>query len=277
MSFMYKKASHPSGAELLFHAKYHSYKLGGMPNNLKSVSTVLGRYFPFDSKAVATKLAASRGCEPADILKEWNMVTVLGSNVHAHIEQFILKKKYPPPKELQGLEEKFYPVGIKAAKAVLKDYEILGVEEMIASKKYGVAGTIDLLAKNKKTGAILIGDWKTSQKAHSDWLYSSFDAPALPPISHLTNTKMVKYALQTMLYGYIMRTEGYEKKFGDTVLTVPMEFGICMFAPKEGTTTDEIGVRFYKMDPKTLLSPDDRRNGYETSVDDILVSLLKSP
>ena len=269
---MWKRAKHPSGAELSFNAKLHTYKLGGYSGTLKSVSTVLGDYFPFDTEAVSEKVGKMRGQDAKEIRDEWKRVSILGTNVHAHVESLLLRKERPTPARLHGKEELFYPAATVAAQAVMKHYDILGVEEMVASKRFGIAGTIDFIARNKRTGALLIGDWKTSQTSASEWAFSSYETPALPPVAHLPNSKMTKYALQTMLYGFILRTEGYASLFGKAVIDKPMEYGIVKFSlAAEG---DRVTVGYHAMDPAMLVAPDHR--GLERSSDDILRDLLTS-
>ena len=269
MAFMVRKAAHPHGGEIIFHAKYHTYKVNGQ--QYKSVSTILGQYFPFDAKGVSEKLGLQRGQDPEEIRKEWKMTAVLGSNVHAHIEALLEKRHMMPPKEKQGLEEKFYPVATKAVEAITREYDILGVEQMIASKKYEVAGTIDLLARHKKTGRILIGDWKTSQTPNSEWAFSAFDAPALHPISHLSNSKMTKYSLQTLIYGYILKTEGYESLFGSAVTDKPMEHGLVKLSLR--ADKEAVDCSFHAVKPHLLNPPD--HGGLERSIEDVLCEIMR--
>jgi hypothetical protein len=268
---MFRRARHPTGAELTFDVRRHTYKLAGIERPLKSVSTILGEYFPFDAIGVSEKLGKARGQDPLEIRKEWKMTAVLGSNVHAHVESLLEKKKMVPPMKKQGKEELFYPVAAKAAEAVMKQYEVLGVETLVASKRYAVGGTVDFIARNRKTGAILIGDWKTSQTAASDWSFSDFDTAALPPLSHLPNSKMTKYALQTMLYGHILKTEGYQLNYGKALVEQPLEHGIVQMALS--SEKDRVTLGFHLMKPEALLVPD--HHGLERSVEDILKDILK--
>lgn len=87
-----------------------------------------------------------------------------GTDVHAAVEHYKNTKMY-----LQGLEE---PVRtyIKAFYNWLidNDVEILVNEKSILSKKYGYAGTFDLLVRFRKSGRILIVDIKTGKDIYRD-------------------------------------------------------------------------------------------------------------
>lgn len=220
-----KSVAHPSGQHIMFDAKWHQYKIGGVA--LRSVSKVLDHFFPFDEKRILGIVSKKTG-EPEAVIKEkWNRQALLGRNVHEFIERKIfdqppptfclLLDKYKDTPELpevaktviHGEEPLYLPVAEKALEAVQNDYSVLAVEQVIACPSLGIAGTIDLLAQNKKTGRILIGDWKTSGSMRSDFRFGSFESNSLGCLRHLPNSKMYRYALQIMIYGEILRREKY--------------------------------------------------------------------
>lgn len=220
-----KAVAHPSGMPLLFDAKWHQYKMGGVA--LRSVSKVLDQFFPFDEKRVLGIVSKKTG-EPEEVIKEkWNRQALLGKNIHEFIEKKILSQ--PPPTfylllekfkdkpdipaamkdMIHGEEFLYLPAAEKAVETVKKDYTVLAVEQVVACPSLGIAGTIDLLAQNKKTGKILIGDWKTSGSIRSDFRFGSFETSSLGCLRHLPNSKMYRYALQIIIYGEILRREKY--------------------------------------------------------------------
>lgn len=199
--------------------------MGGVA--LRSVSKVLDHFFPFDEKRVLGIVSRKTG-EPEDVIKEkWSRQALLGKNVHEFIEKKILDQ--PPPtfclllEKFKGNPEKpaamkdmihgeeplYLPVAESAVETVKKNYDILAVEQVVACPSLGIAGTIDLLAQNKKTGKILIGDWKTSGSIRSDFRFGSFETSSLGCLLHLPNSKMYRYALQIIIYGEILRREKY--------------------------------------------------------------------
>eukprot|EP00796_Vickermania_ingenoplastis_P004032 gene4032-2886_t len=228
-----KSVAHPSGVPILFDAKWHQYKMGGV--SLRSVSKVLDRFFPFDEKGVLALVSRKTG-EPVAVIKEkWNRQALLGKNVHQYIESKLLQapaptfclllekaKKDPGAVKdlLHGEESLYLPVADQAVQTMLESYEVLAVEQVIACPSLGIAGTIDLLARNKKNGHILIGDWKTSGSVKSNFRFGSFESSSLGCLRHLPNSKMYRYALQIAIYGEILRREGYlESGYFDKLAT----------------------------------------------------------
>jgi hypothetical protein len=231
---MKKVFNHPSGRSITFNAQWHQYTMEGV-GTLKSVSKVLDKHFPFDEVRVSSLVSKKTGQSREDVVSGWKRQAVLGKNVHAYIEAKL--QNQPPPEvpmsELHGDEPKYYPVASDAVARVTGLYDTLAIEAVIASPQLGLAGTIDFLGKNKRTGAILVGDWKTSGSVASNFRFGSFETPSLGPLSHLLNTKFYRYALQVMIYGYILRLEGYERFYGKEILSQPMEYGIIQMSKNE--------------------------------------------
>ena len=263
-----RKARHPSGLELTFDPKWHTYKFLG--KRLTSVSRILGKYFPFDTQRVAAMVAEKELKTVDQVLAEWRMSTVLGSNVHAHIESLLLGEPRRPVGELQGDEQRFYPAATVAAHSILAQYEVLAVEAMVCSPKLRIAGTIDFLGRNRKTGAIAVLDWKTTAAPLAAFRFGTFDEPCPAPLGHLTNAKATKYALQVLTYGHILRTEGYSKFYGKALDEQPIEYGIVQV----GLSSDAQGVapEFSRVVPELLLPAD---GGADYSPETLLATVLR--
>jgi hypothetical protein len=263
-----RTARHPSGRIITFTEKFHSYSVD--KRKLRSVSSLLEKYFPFDADRTAALVAAKTKVSTEDVLKSWRMSAVLGTNVHAHIEALLLRQPRKPVEAVQGEEEDFYPAATAAAMKIAKHYDVVAIEAMIASPKLGIAGTVDFIGRNKKTGQILICDWKTTTSALSAFKFGSFDDPVpLPPFQHLTNSKTWRYSLQTLIYGHILRTEGYDAIYGESVTKLPMEYGIAQMGRLE---TGPVGTHFTRVTPESVLPRD---YSAEQSVDSLLSHLTK--
>lgn len=243
-----KRVPHPSGTDVLFDTKWHQYKVGGTA--LRSVSKLLDRYFPFDEKRVLELVSKKTG-QPVDMVKQgWSRQVLLGKNVHEYIECRLLKK--PPPafmlllqrrkareaarpadstgpstttstsledEALHGEEGLYIPVADLAVDKVLRTYDILGVEQVIAAPGWGIGGTIDFMARHRRTNQILIGDWKTTGSVASNFRFGSFETPCPGALRHLPNSKTYRYAMQVIIYGEILAREQYfEKGFFDAPL-----------------------------------------------------------
>lgn len=250
-----KKFAHPANRTLEFHPQYHQYKVTGLNQPFRSVSKVLNQYFPFDTNRIAAIVAEKEGKTVQDVTAAWKRQGMLGTNVHAFIEAKIEQR--PPPMLLpasrHGDEELFFVEAEKAVQSVLHEYETIRIETGVASIPLGVAGTIDYLGRHKATGRFLIADWKTSGKAGTGFRFGSFEEPCPGILSHLPNEKFFRYALQILLYGYILRTEGYSKIFGEGMAKLPLEYGVIQFGKTEQNT---VAVEFKEVTPATILPVD---------------------
>jgi hypothetical protein len=266
-----KKAAHPSGQVLHFDQKWHSYKLNGT-KKLVSVSSVLNRYFPFDADRVA-KLVAERESKTVEQVRaEWERSSVLGRNTHARIEAMILHEPMKQVADLHGDETAFFPVADVAGNSIAASYEVVACEAMLCSPSLRVAGTVDLIGKNRKTGALAILDWKTTAGPLSGFRFSSWDTPASAALAHLQNQKMQRYALQILIYGYIFRQEQYRKVFDKSGVNydLPIEYGLIQL----GRSDDRgVAAEYVRVAPESVLPPD---AAGEMSVDSMLLSVLRS-
>ncbi len=242
---------HPTGKLIEFHQRNHRYICAGKP--LRSVSQVLNNMFPFDSERVSKIVAQKQSRTQAEVLNDWRLSAVLGKNVHSYIESLLLRRPVPTSfAETQGKEEQFFPVAKNAVERFLEHYEVIQVEQIIGSPSWGLAGTIDILARNRRTGGFLIGDWKTSSATKSNFRYSLFDDPCPAPVRHLANNKTNRYAMQILLYGEMLRREQFSRNFGKAIDALPLEYGLIQMGPDE---TGTVSATFTKVTPDMMLPP----------------------
>lgn len=231
-----KSIPHPSGVPILFDSKWHRYKMGSVA--LKSVSKVLDYYFPFDEKRVLAIVSKKTGESESVIKEKWNRQALLGKNVHEYIESKLLQRPKPTfcllldklreqpdlpgaRNLVHGEETLYLPVADQAVEKVQTRYEVIAVEQVVACPSLGIAGTIDVVARNRRNGNILIGDWKTSGSVASDFRFGKFESGSLGCLRHLPNSKVYRYALQIAIYGEILRREKYfEAGYFDTAAGV---------------------------------------------------------
>lgn len=248
-----RKIAHPNGKLIVFNPQFHSYAIDSV--RLKAVSKYLDEYFPFDEKRISALVAKKTGQNPEDVKRGWKLQGVLGKNVHAVIESKLLGSPLPVIKteNLHGDEEKYIPPALDAVGKVLSMYDIVAVEQVIASPQLRVAGTIDFIGRNKQTGALLIADWKTTGSTATNFRFGSFETPAEGLLRHLPNAKMSRYAMQVLIYGHILRLEGYSALFGDAVNTLPLEYGIVQLAKNE---EGDVVSEFRRVSPMDVVPPD---------------------
>lgn len=197
--------------EIKFYEKSHKYKIG--TTELTSVTTFLKDYFsPFDVdkiakiKAMISRRSGEKGKGVRYWKASWKASAEHGTRVHRALEEFILYKE-TRSEYLEVFDAKKIDRGIN----FIKD-NILGVErapeKIIFDEELGLAGTIDLMVKNKD-GTISLFDWKTNNKI-------SFTAyrnqKAKEPINDLPDCNWTKYSLQLCLYAYMLERQGYKIK-----------------------------------------------------------------
>lgn len=264
-----KQILHPSGKPITFNSQWHQYSMEGV-GVLKSVSKVLDKHFPFDEARVSTIVANKTGQSREEVSKGWKRQAVLGKNVHSYIEAKLRNEPTPAilPQDLHGEEAKYYPLAEEAVRKVSRLYDTVAIEAVIGSPSLGLAGTIDFVGRNKKTGAILIGDWKTSGAVSSNFRFGSFETPASGILNHLPNAKFYRYGLQVMIYGLILRSEGYEKMYGKELIAQPLEYGIIQMSKTE---TGDVDVDYKIVTPQTVLPPD----ASDMTLDELLRAVVR--
>lgn len=310
-----RTAPHPSGKILHFDTRRHAYAMGGGAR-LMSVSAVLNQHFPFDADRIARIVATRTDRTVAAVLAEWTLAARLGSSVHGFLEDALRASPeavatIAPRADAVPEAAAFYPAAAAAVRRLTAAYEILAIEAMVCSPRLGVAGTIDVVARNRRTGAVLVGDWKTSGTPDSGFRFGSFDAscPAALGLGHVPNGKATRYAMQVLAYGYLLRSEGYLPGLlglrpGEAA--PPLEYGLMLLSrtqPAVGAATGdastgthappqppqtppppaapegsaravpEVTVEFRRVDPDALLpSPDP---GDSLSTDALLERVLR--
>ena len=192
----------------------HIYRLDQNPQiDFTSVTTFIGEFFDeFDAKKVATSLVNNNmkymHLTVDELLAEWKKSADYGTIVHEEIENFILNgTQVVEPKSHQGIEW-------------LKKYKIksnfdIYTEVVVYSKELQIAGTIDLLLFDKKTGMYNLMDWKTSKRIDSK-AYRNKKGNH-PVTSNLDDCNFNHYALQLSLYRYILETY-YHLKISEHII-----------------------------------------------------------
>ena len=147
------------------------------------------------------------------LLEEWDenrdRSCDIGNAVHRHAECFLLgidddyQREYPDETrtdKLINVIDQFLP-------SLQKEYELIAAEKIVFSAPIRLAGTIDLLMKNKKTGKMAIFDWKTNKKGIQT--QDGYGKKGLLFLSHIEHANYWHYALQLNIYRWILNNEGY--------------------------------------------------------------------
>lgn len=182
--------------ELKFHEDNHTYTIsGGIV--LTSVTTKLKKYFPFDLEAIAKKVADIRKVPKEQIISEWQETAKFGTNIHN------LAEKYSKGELLTDDEKSKIRHAIQFF-SENSHLEILGTEVAIFSSKYKIAGTVDLIVRNKENNQIYLLDYKTCNK---DINKNEVFQMAIGPLKDFPNNKYYNYSMQVSIYSQILKEE----------------------------------------------------------------------
>lgn len=131
-----------------------------------------------------------------------------GTRVHREIETYIKLGTEPtvPVPELGAF---------KLWMQSHPNLEIVYSELMVYCPIHRVAGTIDLVVRDKLNGIYSIVDFKTCASID---LKSAYGEKALGPAEDLDNCNYVQYAIQLNLYGYLLRVSAGIEASSYTIL-----------------------------------------------------------
>ena len=207
---MDKVAEHPSGLKIIFNEEEHTYHVDGTP--YMSVTKLIHSQFPeFDTDKIAGKYAKKHGRTKDDVLMEWDAknkeACEYGTNVHLYCENLLLDKPLPEP--ISEKAAACFPVVEKFIGKLRERYELIDSEKIVFCPEFRISGTVDLLMRHKKTGNIVMMDWKTNKaiKKTNDWGERGRNF-----LRHLPHCNFTHYCLQLNIYKYILEREGYFDK-----------------------------------------------------------------
>ena len=179
----------------------HEYKLSKEPEFVfTSVTTIINKFFePFDEVKISTHLANNVpkyfGETPESIMQQWQVAREYGTEVHLEIENWI--KEGIEPKDLKSIAAKKW-IDAYISKPNIDTFS----EVIVYSKELAIAGTIDVLMMNKKSGEYVLIDWKTSKKIET----SAFGGKVgiKPATNTIPDCNFYHYSLQLSLYRYLL-------------------------------------------------------------------------
>lgn len=186
--------SHNQNNNLKFVEQTHKYFINS--EEYISVTTKIQKYFPFKRDEVSKIIAEKNWTTEKEVTDEWDALTKNGSAIHELIEQYLKN---------ENLGDKLQY--INHAITFLQDhkeFEIIASEIRVFSKKYKVAGSIDLIVKDKSTNKLYTIDWKTSRK---DINKSDFWEMGKKPFNKIPKNKFYQYSLQLSTYNKILKEE----------------------------------------------------------------------
>lgn len=203
-----KTVSHPILPwTVTFNPECHSYVDNENRTYISGTGLVAQCFTPFDEDAAAARESAHTGRLEFEIQAEWakkrNDAAAYGTKVHEYAEAVITGTALPKPATEQ--ERHAFAIVDAAVKGLAASYEFIAAEQIIFDPLYRVAGTVDLLARNRLTGSLAVLDWKTCESITTD----SFGKFALPPLQHVPDSKYHHYAMQLSIYAWLIAHPDY--------------------------------------------------------------------
>lgn len=202
-----KVASHPvTGDTIAYYDAEHVYYLNDDPSKpFVSCTGLIGPHFPeFESRKIATFVARKQNRSVDEILAEWDKKrdegATRGKKIHL-IAETILKSPKDVEKvilqsDLDDKDRLFLKCLERAIPGLLERYEFIANELVVFDVESMVCGTIDLVMRCRRTGAIVFFDWKTNKKIDAKGEIGKLTQP----LSHLMDCTATKYNLQLNVY-----------------------------------------------------------------------------
>lgn len=269
---MNKTAEHPSGLTISFDDNLHRYT-DDNGKTYYSVTKIIHSQFPkFDAERIAGFVARKRGCTREEVLNEWETKrrasTEFGDKIHSYAENLLLEQewnynKYDKNIPLYADKEDAYMKQLDFLIPKLKSfYELLGTEYVVFSPEFGLSGTIDLLMRNKRTGALCVFDWKTNEEIRDRNKHKN-EQSGLNGFSHIPDANFHHYSIQLSTYLKMVHDEKYFD-FDD--------FELALFHIRESEIIP-YKVPYMEKEAQIILNlaknpPEELRREYESNVED---------
>lgn len=216
---------HPRDRRVRFEEVGHQYYIDGDSTRVDSVTQLISTHFePFPAGLAIWRI---QNCEryttdpryryylksKTEIKQIWDNIRTAGSYNHDQVRQFFLNgdqfelrfwhnRQEPlldPSLRLEGMFLQFYGDHMQT-------FRPFRIEQPIFEGK--IAGTPDFIFQNKKTGKLVLGDFKFSYTLKENGGYG------LGEFSDLRNNDQTRFALQVSFYRFIME-EWYGYEFED--------------------------------------------------------------
>jgi ATP-dependent exoDNAse (exonuclease V) beta subunit len=204
-----------------------------------SVTTLIHKYQkPFDLEGMSAMVAAREGVTQQEIKDRWANISKKackhGTRMHSVAErifngEFVDDSTFTP--EQQVIFKQIETV-VKRMKERPYDYES---EKIIFDPVINVAGTVDLIGKNRETGEYVMMDWKTNKRIRKE---NEYGDTFLSPIDDLQDCEFNLYGLQLAMYEHILREGGFIEP------DAKMRKFICHFNADTGCQFHEVDSSF---------------------------------
>jgi len=200
--------THSRDAHIYMDEPTHIYYLDGHPISISGTGFLHLFFEPFDGPKAAESIAkkAKPGTKyysktPQEILSMWEEGTRSGTNMHKNIEDYL--NRVGGDSDKKDISDKTNFGLFKQCLAWMKQIglEPYRTEWIIYDKEYDIAGSIDFVGFNKRTGKYWIIDWKRSNELRR----RSFGGKCGNyPCDEIEDCNGWHYQLQVNLYRHIL-------------------------------------------------------------------------
>jgi len=220
---------HPRDALISFQEEGHLYTIQGVEGHPISVTTLIHSMFQeFDADLIIDKMMKSPNWRPGyryfgmtkeQIKLQWDQnrdqAAQAGTLMHKTIEDFLnLPEQTREEARLHFCEHKQVPLphsqtpefmrfmAFWNALAQKRHYRPYRTEWLVFDADKRLAGSIDLILEDKRTGELLIVDWKRSKEIKMENRWQS----GKHCLSHLPDCNYIHYSLQLNIYRHLLET-----------------------------------------------------------------------
>ena len=179
----------------------HTYSHQDYPEaEFQSVTSIVGDHFElFDAPRIATRLVKThpkyKGMTVEQLINEWDKSSKHGSQIHDEIELFITEGINPPQQQAKHGVQWLEQFKMKSEFEIFAELPIFSIELKIA-------GTIDILAYDKKSGTYELIDWKTSKRIQRESYRGKVGTSQVT--KDVQDCNFNHYALQLSFYRYLL-------------------------------------------------------------------------
>ena len=232
-----------NGLTVHFDEGGHVYKVYDKEQNLKhkpiSVTTLIHKYQrPFDLEGMSKKTAMKEGVSQDEIKARWAKIHKTacryGTKMHTVVErifngEFVDDSTFTPEEQVV-----FHQINQVVSRMKEKPYDYES-EKIVFDPTMNVAGTTDLLGRNKDTGDYILVDWKTNKRIRKD---NEWGDTFLSPVDDLPDCEFSLYGLQLSMYEKILKDGGFIDKNAN------VKKYICHFHANDGCKFHEVDDSF---------------------------------
>jgi hypothetical protein len=154
---------------------------------------------------------------PTEIQDLWTLANRLGTDLHGKIERYMNGVPVPIADGDVNVQELAQVIEWWEQKK-REGYVAHWTEKIIFDETADLAGSVDFIMRDTRSGDLVIVDWKRCLTTSSSGFSTAFNGKRLgPPLQNIEATKLNKWSLQVNVYARIL-----EKHYGVTVQAMAM-------------------------------------------------------